>query len=369
MYDKVDLRVPAGTNFGPAMVETAALLRYGPAGSFRPSRFYACVGDLRKSHDLDVVLHLGYKYGDGAHKLEIIDAGKKTLAEMDAIIRQVFDVDPATLELMRVDLAADVPGVPVSWFRDHARFEFKRFASSINKAEAQELEFIGMGTAVAQSLYAGRRPNCIRIYDKFAEFRRQWLKVARAYEQYNRGLSEFDFTEEVRKNAIRIPPTFEEFCLKEGSEYKLGAILTRVERQIGGDRFPKEICTFGDLSSAHEFNPFNALQIVSVEPVYGFQNLPEGASIRDWLAVRGLQSIQKDFGGLQQADAFVLKNGNGNGRRVLESLRAIMPKACPAVSKSSLYDLYRESTANQITENPVIQIHSDPTYENENEIA
>lgn len=233
-----------------------------------------------------------------------------------------------------------------------------------------EMEFIGMGSAVSQSLYAGRRPNCVRIYNKFAELRRQWLKLKQAADKYNRGLQDFDITEEQRRNAIRVPPPFEEFCLREGSEYTPGALLTRVERQIGGDRFPKELRTFGDLSRAHEFNPFEALQIVSIEPVLNFEHLPTGVSIRDWLAVRGLQGIQADLGSMQQADAFVLKNGNGNGRRVLESLREIMPPACPAISEAALFELYRKSTEKQILENQAIQIYSDPTYENENnEIA
>jgi hypothetical protein len=161
------------------------------------------------------VVHLGFKYGEATHKVEIIDAGKKTLAEMAAIVRQVFDIDPRPLGLMRVDLAADAPGIPVSWFRNNSRFQFKQFASSIDKADTQEMEFIGMGSAVSQSLYAGRRPNCVRIYNKFAELRRQWLKLKRECEKYNRGLNEFDLGEEERLKAIRLPPTFEEFCLRE----------------------------------------------------------------------------------------------------------------------------------------------------------
>lgn len=369
MIDKVDVRIPAMTAFGPAMVETAALLRYGPVAPFRASRFYEAVGDLRKTHGIDAVLHLGYKHGQHTNKLEIIDAGKKALSEMRAIIRQVFDVDPSRLELMRVDLAADVPGVPVSWFRNNARFQYKQFASSIDKAEESELEFIGMGSAVAQSLYAGRRPNCVRIYNKFAELKRQWLKLKRDCEQYNRGLNDFDFTEEQRQNSIRIPPIFDEFCLKDGCEYIDGAILSRVERQIGGDRFPKELRTFGDLSRAHEFNPFKTLQIISADPVASFENPTKDVSIRDWLATRGLQALQEDLGSLQQADAFVLKHGNGNGRRVLESLRANMPQACPAITEAGVFEIYRQSTEKQIFENQEIQLYSHPTYEKENAIA
>lgn len=122
MIDKVDLRVPAMTRYGPAMAETGAELRCGPVPPFRATRFYECVGDLRQTHGIDAVVHLGYKWGPRTHKLEIIDAGKKTLAEMEAIFRQVFDIDPTPLSLMRVDLAADALGVPVSWFRNNSRF-------------------------------------------------------------------------------------------------------------------------------------------------------------------------------------------------------------------------------------------------------
>jgi hypothetical protein len=288
---------------------------------------------------------------------------------MEEIIRQIFDRDPATSELMRVDFAADVPGVPVPWFRTNTRFRFKQFASSIDKAEKQEVEFIGMGSAVSQSLYAGRRPNCVRIYNKFAELRRQWLKLQRACEQYNRGLQDFEITEDERQKATRIPPTFSEFCLKEGSTHKPGAILTRVERQMGGDRFPPNLRIFGDLRRAHEFDPFESLQIASSGPILSFENPPKDVSIRDWLAIRGLQAIQEDLGSMQQTDAFVLKHGNGNGRRVLESLRANMPRACPAITDAGLRTLYRQSTEQQIFKEQGIQLYSDPTYEKQAENA
>jgi hypothetical protein len=100
-----------------------------------------------------------------------------------------------------------------------------------------------------------------------------------------------------------------------------------------------------------------------------FENPTKDVSIRDWLATRGLQALQEDLGSLQQADAFVLKHGNGNGRRVLESLRANMPETCPAVTEAGVFEIYRQSTEKQIFENHEIQIYSHPTYEKENAIA
>lgn len=55
-----------------------------------------------------------------------MDAGEKTVEQIADILVSLFDVNPWDLELMRVDLAADVDGVPVSWFQDHAFVNRKR---------------------------------------------------------------------------------------------------------------------------------------------------------------------------------------------------------------------------------------------------
>src|SRR4051812_46126417 len=107
------------TRFTPRFEQIASKLRLGIVPPFRPSRFYRFVGDLRRDYSLDAILHLEYKFGECTHKIEIIDAGKKTLREMEDVIAAVFEVDPSTLGLMRVDFAADIEGIPVSWFQDN----------------------------------------------------------------------------------------------------------------------------------------------------------------------------------------------------------------------------------------------------------
>jgi len=64
---------------------------------------------------------------------------------MADILVQLFQVDPWSLSLMRVDLAVDVEGVPVPWFRDHAYVNRKQFSSRIEKSHDSEVEFVGMG--------------------------------------------------------------------------------------------------------------------------------------------------------------------------------------------------------------------------------
>jgi hypothetical protein len=369
MIDKLDVRGPELSSFSPKVADAISQLRHGPVEPFRPARFYSFVGDLRKSHDIDAVLHFGYKFGPATHKLEVIDAGKKTLAEMLSVISQVFDLDPAQLSIMRVDLAADIPGVPVHWFRDKARFQFKQFASRIEKAAESELEFIAMGTAQAQSLYAGRRPNCVRIYDKIAEWYRQWRKLLRQYERFNRGLRDFELSDEERYYAALHVPSFQEWCRREGFEHREGATLTRVERQIGGDRIPPQLQTVGDLKRAHEFNPFQTLQIVSGGPITSFDRPPDSASIRNWLAALGFQKLRDDFGNSQQAVSYVTKFGNGNGKRVLETLLPLLPEQRPAVTAAEILERYRHTTEKQILGSLTGEIYLGPTYDEENNIT
>jgi hypothetical protein len=110
VIDKADLRIPWGTDFSKEIREIVAQLRHGQVPPFRPSKFYSYVGDLRESHDIDAVLHLGYKYSRGGkanNKLEIIDAGKKTLNQMEATVSRVVDVNVDELQLMCFETMRD----------------------------------------------------------------------------------------------------------------------------------------------------------------------------------------------------------------------------------------------------------------------
>ena len=299
MVDKLDLRLPQGGRFSREMEDIVVQLRHGPVPPFRSSKYYSYVGDLRESHNIDAVLHLGYKFGRGGKadsKLEVIDAGKKTVIEMEQTVLRVVDADVSQLQFMRLDLAGDIVGVPVHVFRECARFLYKQFASRIEKSTATELEFVAMGTADAQTIYAGRRPNFVRIYNKIKEWFGQWLKLKQRCERFNRGMKGFSMSAEQRHFGVRFCPTFEEFCIAEGFAYQEGATLTRIERQISGQRFPEELRVFGDLRRAHLYNPFTSLRIVPSEAIRCFTEPPKGVSIRDWLAVSGLNTLMRDLG-------------------------------------------------------------------------
>lgn len=347
MIDKLDLRIPSLTEWAPSFAPIGAMLRRGPVGPFRCSRFYRYVGDLRE-YDIDAILHLEFKFGECTHKVEIIDAGKKTLREMEDVVKRIFTVDVDTLEIMRVDLAADIEDVPVHWFRDHARFKYKRFASRIEKAKQSELVFIEMGIADAQSLYAGRKPNCIRIYNKVAEWEKQWRKMVRDYQRFNAGLRTFDATKEQVYYGQRIAPTFEQFCRWEGFDYNKGDVLTRVERQIGGDRFPVGLRTFADLRKLDTFNPFSAMQIIGKRSAQSMP-VPGSISIRDYLAIKGLQQVVNEFGGLQPAMTFVHKYGKGNGKRIVDKFGEFLASPdMSGITETEVFEAYRKTVTRQI---------------------
>lgn len=154
---------------------------------------------------------------------------------------------------------------------------------------------------------------------------------------------------EQRYFGARVCPTFEQFCLDEGYIYEAGATLTRIERQIGGGRFPEELQVFGDLRKAHLYNPFPALKMVPTGTIRGFTPPTQGVSIRDSLAAYGLSTLMHDYGGAQQAFSLVQRYGNGNGKRVFESLLSILPPERPPFTEVEIFEAYARSTERQVT--------------------
>jgi hypothetical protein len=344
VLDKVDVRIPDFAQPGPAIAEALAQLKEHPIPPFRPTRFYKYACDCREPFDVDAVVHLELRHGRPTHKVEIVDAGKKSVAQMAEIVAKLFDVDPFGLGLMRVDLAADVEGVPVQWFRDHAHVNRKQFSSRIEKSHELEVQFVGMGNAIAQTLYAGKRPNLVRIYNKLAEWFAQLSRLENQSKRFNKRMEGIEMSPEQDYYGRRIPPTFREYCRMEGYQYQPGSILTRIERQIGGGRIPPELATFNDLRYAHELDPFAGLTLVNREPIRQLDAPPKGVPLRNWLAALGLEVLQERSGSVQVARSIVLKHANGNGKRILKSLDECLPKRRDALTMEEIRESFRKST-------------------------
>jgi hypothetical protein len=138
------------------------------------SRHYKLVVDLRP-YSYNSILHYGCRHGkERNHKLELVDTGVMTLAEMKADIERVFLGDAGKLSIMRLDLAVDIEGIGLPWFAEHIRVQYKRWLARLGVIDAAE-----MGSREIQTLYFGKRPNVIRIYNKLEEYRAQYQRMLR----------------------------------------------------------------------------------------------------------------------------------------------------------------------------------------------
>jgi hypothetical protein len=93
------------------------------------------------------------------NKLEIYDAGDKSLSEMRRLTASIFDVDPDRLGLMRVDLCVDVYGVDVGWFKRHTIVQSKQ----TNREFGVVQPYITIQKGQTETLYAGVKPNQYRL--------------------------------------------------------------------------------------------------------------------------------------------------------------------------------------------------------------
>lgn len=80
----------------------------------RVSEHYKGRFDLRPL-GLNATLHYSCRF-NGSHKLEILKTATQSVRQMQELICGVFDCNPTMLRLARIDLAADVVGIPIRWF-------------------------------------------------------------------------------------------------------------------------------------------------------------------------------------------------------------------------------------------------------------
>jgi hypothetical protein len=232
MIDKLDLRIPRQAEFTPLFGRLYGELRAQEKGPFHATRGYEFTGDLR-GYGFNARLNLLCR-GDsnvGNHKLELIDVGKMSRPQILQEIAGIFDVDAYSLEVMRADYAVDLTHLPVQWFRESVRVEHKRHRAAV----MGERYYSEKGTGDIQTLYFGKRPNTIRIYDKLAEYMHRYRTMVRYLGK-----------------DVELP-SFESLYGISNQ----GSILTRVERQIGG-RIPAEIGTLRQvIDSGSGFRPFS----------------------------------------------------------------------------------------------------------------
>lgn len=316
MIDKADFRVPQPTRFQPQFRLVPGGILFGQdLAPVKYSRHYVAIADLRPL-GIDALLNVCHRSSDRHdHKVEILETGKKSLAQMAEIITTIFDVDPGGLELMRLDLAADLRDVTVDQLVQVVRVRYKR-----STAERGERDYEIIAGRRTEYMRYGKRPNCIRIYDKPAECKARFLEIQK---RVCRDGERLDF-----ESLFGFPPE---------------AVISRVERQIAGGTLPVQLSTFAKLQHAAEFNPFTAIEMIPADfPIPD----PRSVGTAMMLKLCGAQYLIDKFG-FQQARA--LLNADGNAARSLAPYQAYLQHSKQRrVTQESIYEQYRHSVRKQI---------------------
>jgi len=215
------------------------------------------------------------------------------------------------LEVMRIDLAADVPDIPVDWFRTHMRVLWKR-----RRAELGEYMIISQGEG--ETLYFGKRPNCFRVYNKIAELKEQHKTLAR-----------------------QTSPDAEALTFDETFHTSPDAVLTRVERQIAGGRVPANIRTLSQLVNLPHFDPFAPVEILPRA------SLPSERITTNCILTLAGKEVQRlvNEHGLHRARQLIRYMDPANASRNLKRLELFFEVKSPqtGVSREQLLAFYRKS--------------------------
>lgn len=368
MIDKVEVISERGKGFGEKFRPIERELRANPRfGSFRPSKHYLAVGDLRP-YGFDAIMHVEQRRY-GTSKLELLDTGHKSLDQMCSTVGDLLDGDPLEHRVSRIDLCADVPGIPVAWFRDHVRVKRKQWIAEFSQQEV--IEHQRMGKRKIQTLYWGKRPCCLRVYDKIAERQiayARWCRKLIRTEKETWGQAQAVMKPEDREPLV-LPelPSFQEWLSVElpvtqrkppqselpgleQPEQLAFPVVTRVENQMGGS-------VPGALESLHlvktnakDFDPFAGLDLLvgrSCTPdlyakdaggkwIYTPLQYFAGMYLREHWSDQGAQVIWNDL------------NRDRNAGVYRELLRDFIPDFGPGVTPDELREIYRETVTHQL---------------------
>jgi hypothetical protein len=287
LIDKADFRIPWSVPYTrefQAMVKEADAPRAAGAGIgvWRKSQLYERMGNFEVM-GLEVVLHERCTMTKMPnHKLEILKTGEKTLGEIHAIARQMFHAEPWEFGVLRTDLTADIDDVPVRWFRDHTVVASKRTIRDIGLIPQSNYMTVAKGNAM--TIYAGVKPNQIRIYDKTGERLERWHREC----QRVRNLNKKNMVEGLEAPFL-VEPTFEQMF-----GYSSDQMITRVENQISGKNLERiGLNTMHDLWQAADRQPFSKIRFINDKQVLLCR---EDYTADEWMAGLHLQAEAKAHG-------------------------------------------------------------------------
>jgi hypothetical protein len=326
-------------------------------------RDYRWMADLRV-HGLEAKLHIGCRHRPGNDKLELLEVGNKTFEDALTLVEKIVTGDPLTRRVMRLDLAADVPDVSISTFKAMARAQFKRWLCEHGRLE---LEYSEMGMRRIQTLYFGKRPAVIRIYNKIDEWRgayerRYKVHLQKVPSEIADGLTGLSAYRLAGVSPDAETPTFEDFTREQTrgrAAYRESDVLSRVERQIPAARMPRQLLhdrrvdmatvwqrlPISDQEDPRFFNPFERIKFLSKEfdgSAIDFSSVNSD----DYAFVRGVAALIEDMG---YHAAYKILNQQRNASRIFRKYQSLLPKKSGASGASAPIDENRLLTSYQMS--------------------
>jgi hypothetical protein len=270
MLDTVHLEAPRVVEYARSFMPILRDLER--TGGWKKGRGdYARVANLQP-YGIDAMVHQHPRFNkDGGDKIELLQAGDKTVSQMTEVSRSIYRFNVADAKIMRLDCTADVKGVPVQYFRDHVRVKYKSVTREIGHFESYEK----VRRAICDTIYGGVKPCQYRIYDKTGERLHKWRLERRQLPKEQR----------------------EEFTFLQRWGYSPDQVITRVERALAA-RQPKKLYGldyFGDIAQIASKPVFSTL----VFPEVTRQNY-QGLHGMDRLALQWLLEVRSRHG-LQDA--------------------------------------------------------------------
>lgn len=279
MMDKLECPIELQRPLKRAALEIVKDVRsVNPSIKFKKSPYYGAVVDLREVTGEPALFHINSRFGNHAHKLEVLESGSRSWDANMGVIESVYGGDPRELPVRRVDLCADTD-VNMGFVARSVRAACKRlewqFGEVTASSEGKKIDFMEVTGRELETLQFGCRPNVFRVYNKVRErdsvytskrrrMERQAAEllavtvmdnanIPRNDKEMNRG-----FAKRLKPSAVRMKmfemPSFYDFC-----GYYEWQTVTRVERQISGN-VPLVLSSVGAMrDNLLSWNPFERL--------------------------------------------------------------------------------------------------------------
>jgi hypothetical protein len=287
MIDALELAIPPDWELAPRW---RFIPRLPDAEAGYPVKTHKTI-DLRW-FGVNATMHSHRGRGRVYDKLAFRSTGSMHYTEMQNVLHNLFDRDPANLRVSRIDLAVDLENITVDFFYRNAIAPRKHFSREFGR-------YTPSGTVAIETVYMGRRPNCFRIYSRTAK------RMAAG-------------------ETSSVP-----FCE-----------LVRIEREMGGAGVPESIRTVGSINNVLSLDAFSSLKIITMR-----DSDERSKTVLEWLAARGLRELLRERGA-QQTIRILNKYSNRNAARLRRNLG--IEECSITASVPDLNDRFRRSLQRQL---------------------